>query len=98
MHGQERWENQPADGWTIADLDEEEILVTVKESIRQNRLSEPRTRDIESLLTGLNLMRDGVLLRAAVVLFGKRKLMKPRHDAPMPSKSSPLPRKGDERV
>ena len=75
MHGQQRWENQPADGWTIADLDEEEILVTVKEAVRQNRLAEPNSLDIENLLTGLNLVRDGEILRAAVVLFGKRELM-----------------------
>ena len=75
VHGQQRWENQPADGWTIADLDEEEILVTVKEAVRQNRLAEPNSLDIENLLTGLNLMRDGEILRAAVVLFGKRELM-----------------------
>ena len=77
MHGQRRWENEPAEGWSVADLDEEEIMVTVRESIRQNRLSEPSALDIENLLTGLNLMRDGVLLRAAVVLFGKRERMGP---------------------
>ena len=75
MHGQRRWENEPADGWTVADLDEDEIIVTVEEAIRQNRLTEPGTRDIEGLLTGLNLIRDGALLRAAVVLFGKRERM-----------------------
>ena len=71
VHSEHRWENQPAIGWSVDDLDQSEILLTVEESIRRGRVSDPGTRDPEALLRGLGLVKDGVLLRAAVVLFGK---------------------------
>lgn len=71
VHSEQRWENQPAIGWSVDDLDHSEILLTVEESIRRGRVSDPGTRDPEALLRGLGLVKDGVLLRAAVVLFGK---------------------------
>ena len=71
VHSEQRWENQPATGWSVDDLDLSEILFTVDESIRRGRVSDPGTRDPEALLRGLGLVKDGVLLRAAVVLFGK---------------------------
>ena len=75
MHSEQRWENQPAPYWSVDDLDEEEIRVTVEEAIRQGRLEDPGTRESEALLTGLGLIRGGELLRAAVVLFGRRERM-----------------------
>ena len=77
MHGANRWENQPAQGVTIEDLDKAEILRTVEEAIRRQRLNEPGTRDLEELLTGLNLIKNGKLLNAAVVLFGKSECFLP---------------------
>ncbi|MCY4497810.1 MAG: hypothetical protein OXC14_11030 [Rhodospirillaceae bacterium] len=71
MHSEQRWENQPADGWTVADLDIAEIRNTVAEAVRIGRLNEPGGRDPEDLLRGLGLLRGGVLFRAATVLFGK---------------------------
>ena len=71
VHSEQRWENQPATGWSVDDLDSVEIFRTVEESIRRNRVSEPGTRDPVELLRGLGLVKDDVLLRAAVVLFGK---------------------------
>lgn len=71
VHSDQRWENQPATGWSVDDLDAAEILHTVEEAIRRNRVSHPGTRDPEELLRGMGLVKDGVLLRAAVVLFGK---------------------------
>ena len=70
MHSQQRWENQPADGWSIDDLDVAEIRRTVSEAVRRGRLDEPVSREPSDLLRGLGLLRDGVLLRAAAVLFG----------------------------
>ena len=70
VHSDQRWENRPATGWTVADLDEAEIWFTVEEAIRRGRLDDPGTRDGAELLRGLGLVRDGVLWRAAVVLFG----------------------------
>lgn len=71
VHGEQRWENQPASGWNIEDLDETEIRRTIEESIRRGRAEEPGTRNPEHLLRGLGLVKNGELLRAAVVLFGR---------------------------
>ena len=71
MHNEHRWENQPARGWSVDDLDIAEITFTVEESIRRGRLDDPGTRDPEALLQGLGLIKDGHILRAAVTLFGE---------------------------
>lgn len=71
LHGESRWENQPVERWTVADLDVAEITRTIEEAIRRGRAEDPGTRDPAELLRGLGLMRDGRLLRAAVVLFGR---------------------------
>lgn len=71
VHGEQRWENQPAAGWSVADLDASEIRRTVEEGIRRGRAEDPGTRDPEDLLRGLGLIKDGRLLRAAIVLFGR---------------------------
>ncbi|MCY4283548.1 MAG: putative DNA binding domain-containing protein [Gammaproteobacteria bacterium] len=73
MHKENRWENQLAPGWSIDDLDIVEIRHTVAEAVRLGRLDEPPSREPMDLLLGLGLLQDGVLLRAAVVLFGKEK-------------------------
>ncbi len=75
MHTEQRWENQPAPNWSVDDLDEEEIVITVEEAIRQGRLEDPGTRDVRALLRGLGLIREDQLLRAAIVLFGRREGM-----------------------
>jgi ATP-dependent DNA helicase RecG len=69
----ERWENQVAEGYTVADLDMTEVERTLRAAVHQGRLeSEPG--DLVELLDRLYLRVDGHLRRAAVVLFG-RKLM-----------------------
>ena len=70
MHSEQRWENQPADGWSINDLDIAELQRTIGESIAHNRIEATVSREPAELLRGLGLMKDGVLLRAAVALFG----------------------------
>ena len=70
MHSEQRWENQRADGWSVDDLDANEIRTTVEEAVRRGRLENPGTRDPHDLLRGLGLFKDGMLWRAAVVLFG----------------------------
>jgi ATP-dependent DNA helicase RecG len=69
MHSATRWETQPAQGVTVADLDPDEIIRTAEEAMRRNRLEDPGSRRIEDLLLGFGLLRDGELLNAAVVLF-----------------------------
>lgn len=71
LHGESRWENQPAKRWTIADLDVAEVTRTIEESIRRGRAEDPGTRDPADLLRGFGLMRGDQLLHAAVVLFGR---------------------------
>ena len=70
MHSEQRWENQPAAGWSVEDLDAAEIRRTVEEAVRRGRLEDPGTHERADLLRGLGLYRDGTLWRAAVVLFG----------------------------
>ena len=70
MHSEQRWENQPAAGWSVNDLDVAEIRRTVAEAVRRGRLEEPVSGDPSDMLRGLGLLRDEVLLRAAAVLFG----------------------------
>lgn len=72
VHGDRRWENEEASGWTLADLDHEQIALTVDEAVRRGRIDEPGTRKPEPLLRGLQLLRGSRLLRAAVVLFGRK--------------------------
>ncbi len=75
LHGEVRWENQVIEGWSAADLDVAELTRTLEESIRRGRAEDPGSRDPQVILRGLGLMRDGGLLRAAVVLFGQRQML-----------------------
>jgi ATP-dependent DNA helicase RecG len=78
LHGERRWESEVAAGWTVADIDQEELVRVVDEAVRRQRVDEPGTRDAALLLQGLGLMRDGALLRAAAVLFGRSERVEPR--------------------
>ena len=72
LHSEQRWENQPAVGWSVDDLDETEILQTVRLAVQGRRLEAPLiSGDLADVLRGLGLLQEGVLLRAAAVLFGK---------------------------
>lgn len=70
-HGTSRWENEVATGWAATDLDVTELTRTLEEAIRRGRVEDPGTRNPEELLRGLGLIKEGRLLRAAVVLFGR---------------------------
>lgn len=72
FHGERRWETEPAEGWSANDLDRTEITRTVEEAIRRGRMDDPGSRAPNELLRGFGLAKDGVLLRAGVVLFGKQ--------------------------
>jgi ATP-dependent DNA helicase RecG len=71
VHGEQRWENEAAVGWSVVDLDVAEISRTIEEAIRRGRAEDPGTREPEEILRGLGLMKAGALLRAALVLFGR---------------------------
>jgi ATP-dependent DNA helicase RecG len=79
LHAAQRWENRPAEGITVADLDRAEILRTIDEAIRRQRMDDPGTRDIHQLLLGLNLIHEGHLLNAAVVLFARAERLLPNY-------------------
>ena len=71
-HAKRRWENLPAEGLALKDLDRKEILRTRELAIQQNRISPATRRDIGEILDRLGLRISGVLTRAAQVLYGKR--------------------------
>lgn len=71
-HGRRRWENSLAVGYTVADLDVEELLRTMRVGVEQRRIPEAAERDPGEFLNRLKLLSDGIPLNAAVVLFGRR--------------------------
>jgi ATP-dependent DNA helicase RecG len=72
LHTTSRWENQPVpSGVTFADLDEEEIQLTVDNAVDLGRLEPLKRRTTKAILTGLGLVVEGRLLNAAVALYGK---------------------------
>lgn len=67
------WEEEPAYGYNINDLDHDEILKTIKDGIDQNRIAiEVSNNNIENILSNLKLIIDGHLTHAAVVLFSRK--------------------------
>jgi len=78
-HGNRRWEKLPARKITIEDLDSAEILRTVDEAVRRDRLEDPGTREPREILMGMGLIEDDRLLNAAVVLFGKPAVFLPSY-------------------
>jgi ATP-dependent DNA helicase RecG len=79
MHASHRWENRPTQGIGIADLDQAEIVRTIEEAIRRQRMDDPATRDPYEICLGLGLIHEGKLLNAAVVLFGKAERLLPNY-------------------
>ena len=71
-HAVHRWENQPAEGWTLDHLDITEIHNTISEAVLLGRLNDPGSRDPQAILQRLDLTKDGRILQAAVVLFGNQ--------------------------
>jgi ATP-dependent DNA helicase RecG len=74
LHAQHRWETLPASGWTVADLDADEIRQTVVEAVAAKRLAAVPTEKPQAILRRLNLLAAGTPTQAAVVLFGKNPL------------------------
>lgn len=72
MHARQRWENQPAVGVRIEDLDAEEILRTREDAVRRRRISAATSTDVGEILDRLGLRIDGVLTQAAQMLYGTR--------------------------
>lgn len=70
-HSRRRWENQEADELTLRDIDRDEVFRIVGIIRSMGRLSGPVGKSLADALDRLGLRKNGKLLRAAVVLFGK---------------------------
>lgn len=71
-HSRHRWENQPAVGVRLEDLDREEILRTRQTAIEQRRLSAGTSMDVGDILDRLGLRIDGQITQAAQMLYGTK--------------------------
>lgn len=71
-HSRHRWENQPAVGIGIEDLDHEEILRTRQTAIEQRRLSAGTSMEVGDILDRLGLRIDGKITQAAQMLYGTK--------------------------
>ena len=70
------WEEVLASEYSIKDLDQEEIYKTIADGIRENRIPASTQReDIKGILKRLELMKEGFLKRAAVMLFAKQRAL-----------------------
>ena len=63
------WESVEATGFTLNDLDHEEILRTLRLGLDGERLPQSTPSDVGGILDQLQLRRNARLLNAAVVLF-----------------------------
>ena len=67
------WDTQTAEGVSIADLSEERIRSAVRAGVKSGRINASAEDDnLEVLLDKFKLLRDGKLINASVVLFGKQ--------------------------
>ena len=73
------WEASTADGISIDDLDQAEIVRTVDSAIDNGRLNDPATRVPLELLRKLGLTTNGTLVNAAMVLFGREDVLQFRY-------------------
>jgi ATP-dependent DNA helicase RecG len=71
-HSRRRWENQGAEGITIRDIDRQEVFRFAKTARTAGRFFDPIGRDPGEALDRLGVRKQGVILRAALVLFGKK--------------------------
>ena len=71
-HARRRWENLPAEGLTLKDLDKKEILRTRNLAIQQNRIPPDTSQNVGDILDRLGLRVKGVLTEAAQVLYGTK--------------------------
>jgi len=68
---QRRWENLPAEGLKLKDLDRVEILRTRELALQHGRISPDTSKRVGDILDRLGLRADGALTQAARVLYGK---------------------------
>ncbi|MBI2837903.1 MAG: putative DNA binding domain-containing protein [Acidobacteria bacterium] len=71
-HGKRRWENEPAEGVTIRDIDRAEVYRIVEAARASGHLAEPVGSRLPGVLDHPEVRKDGRILQAALVLFGKK--------------------------
>jgi ATP-dependent DNA helicase RecG len=72
-HSRQRWENLIAERFTVADLDDEEILRTIREATDASTLESSVTSPLEALRK-FHLLAEDRPLQAAVVAFAREPL------------------------
>jgi ATP-dependent DNA helicase RecG len=70
MHTSDRWEIEPAT-LGLDDLDQEEVVQTLEDAVARGRVGDPFSRDPTAVLRGLGLVKNGLIINAAVALFGR---------------------------
>jgi ATP-dependent DNA helicase RecG len=70
-HGKRRWENEPAEGVTLKDIDRTEVFRILEAARAKGHLLEPVGSRLPGVLDRLDVRKYGRILQAAVVLFGK---------------------------
>lgn len=70
-HSTRRWENEPAHRLEPKDLDRDEVLRIFNIAASLGRLASPPGSRVPEILDRLRLRRNGRLLQASVVLFGR---------------------------
>lgn len=67
------WESLSSNHYSINDLDHDEIIRTFKVGIREGRIPEDEyTENVTEILTHFDLIHDGVINNAGMVLFSKK--------------------------
>ncbi|QQR80807.1 MAG: putative DNA binding domain-containing protein [Deltaproteobacteria bacterium] len=72
LHKKKRWENLPANGFSIKNIEREEVFRIVRIAQSVGRFNGPVGKNIGDILDRLSLREHGQLLQAAVVLFGNK--------------------------
>lgn len=66
------WESLAVQGFSVSDLDYDEIIKAFKTGVREGRIPEDEdTEDVTEILTHFDLVHDNVINNAAIVLFAK---------------------------
>ena len=71
-HGTRRWETEPAEGISLRDIDRAEVFRIIEAARAKGHLQEPVGSRLPGILDRLEVRKEGRILQAAVVLFGKR--------------------------
>ena len=77
-HATDRWETETSP-LGLNDLDLNELTATMTDAVARGRVSDPLSGAPDDILRGFGLLRDGQLLNAAVVLFGRADRLLPHY-------------------